>query len=976
MRTSLVLRTLLLGITLLGVFALPAYAQGEPEFQIQYIALEETSTSQVMKLYFSLTDGNHTPLLNPNFASVKLTLDTTTPVSYEEIKKAEDDLYLALVLDTSKSMARSADDVKRAVTEMLDQLPPNTHVSVITFNEEITTLQPFTTDYAEVAAKVQSITQFQGGTCLYDAAHLAVQNFYYEDPAARRAVVLFTDGKDETENSNSCSKHSIDEVVDIATDHTLPVPIFTVGIYPPEVNNVDTQRAIEALDYMASNTGGALYHGTPANITQLFRQVIGHINNQWVVIAPLCVTSGQHLVEMAVQLSSYAVTMQDAQTFTAQTSCYLVTPQAPASALEDLSVEIVGINYDDAQQTLSFSLLPSHPLDFPVTYDVRVLEGPFECLHLTLEQPEAQFALRDLACTPEAVVLAVQVIDEQGNMLTGAESQPIPLPRQATPTPEPLSLTIVGKKYDTETQHIVFSVEPSHTQTPISDYIVSVTDEGNYELLTFQTYSPDNISFSLDELRQMPTTGNIIIHVKARDAQGRAIAEAPPEKTPLFLQPTQTPVGVTINGVSQIRQGDQDYFALDVSVLGEEAVQSISVVVTRVESGAQYPFMFDPSPRLLIPVADFRPGTYEITVTAQSATASTLPPSTITVTYTPTVSLSVNIYADPKTRSFTLNLEGQNLEVITRYDVTIVRETGVSLTPKPLSFAADSISGNSIVSLDIYRLAQEAGVFEGEKLTIRLKALDTNGDELATADAEFIYMAPTAEVSSEATSESVSQRQETGWLKYALIFLVLAVIVALLGGWFFFGAGEDDEDEDEDEDKAPTHEQTLRKPLPADSPPTSVSIANPDLEIKSYDFTKRDRSREPLDSTMMQQSVLYIGREEAPPGAQWFRVDDSSIIQREGSYISRKHLKITYTEENLSYVIEVLGSNTEELNATLEPVRSLHRGDTIVIERDSTKWLLLGNAIYVEISRVQLTQWFPNTQSETLRLPGREDGIA
>ena len=42
------------------------------------------------------------------------------------------------------------------------------------------------------------------GTCLYDAAYQAVE-MASTTPPGRRAVVLFTDGKDETASGEQCS---------------------------------------------------------------------------------------------------------------------------------------------------------------------------------------------------------------------------------------------------------------------------------------------------------------------------------------------------------------------------------------------------------------------------------------------------------------------------------------------------------------------------------------------------------------------------------------------------------------------------------------------------------------------------------------------------------------------------------------------------------------------------------------------------
>ena len=81
----------------------------------------------------------------------------------------------------------------------------------------------------------------------------------------RRAMILFTDGRDEIRRGvgDTCSRNTYDQLVAFATQRTVPVPIHTVGI-------ADTQRRInsEELDTLAQTTGGLSAIGTDGHSNQ------------------------------------------------------------------------------------------------------------------------------------------------------------------------------------------------------------------------------------------------------------------------------------------------------------------------------------------------------------------------------------------------------------------------------------------------------------------------------------------------------------------------------------------------------------------------------------------------------------------------------------------------------------------------------------------------------------------------------------
>jgi len=129
---------------------------------------------------------------------------------------------LALVVDTSGSMAgRPLADAKAAMAVMIAALGASDQVAVLSFNTAVRVAQPLTSDKAAALAALDTLVA-GGNTAIYDAALAGADTLNGAAPKARAAIVLLTDGVD---NSSRSSRQA-----------TLPAlaakgyPIYAIGL--------------------------------------------------------------------------------------------------------------------------------------------------------------------------------------------------------------------------------------------------------------------------------------------------------------------------------------------------------------------------------------------------------------------------------------------------------------------------------------------------------------------------------------------------------------------------------------------------------------------------------------------------------------------------------------------------------------------------------------------------------------------------
>jgi VWFA-related protein len=164
-----------------------------------------------------------------------------------------------LVLDRSGSMRAPADETDRmskiealhtAAWRFIDIMRPGAKTKVLPFSTQVDKAYlpaPFSDSKDELRGSIAKLRP-SGGTALYDATYDAVETLEAARPVGKRAVVVLTDGVDESPGS----RHRVDEVIQRARETQTPLHMLGFG----RENEIDAP----VMKRMADETGGKFYH--------------------------------------------------------------------------------------------------------------------------------------------------------------------------------------------------------------------------------------------------------------------------------------------------------------------------------------------------------------------------------------------------------------------------------------------------------------------------------------------------------------------------------------------------------------------------------------------------------------------------------------------------------------------------------------------------------------------------------------------
>ncbi|NMB90443.1 MAG: VWA domain-containing protein, partial [Chloroflexi bacterium] len=224
------------------------------------------------------------------------------------VTTASDPISLVMALDTSGSMVgRGIESAKVAANSFLLGMGSDDEVSILSFNNTVTAIVDFTQDRQDAGQKLAALEVIpNSGTCLFDAAYQAVQNAAGL-PSGRRAVILFTDGVDETSAGKTCSTYTADDVIRLATQGNTAIPIYTLGL--------GAQIDQQSLQRLASTTGGRFQHApTSDQLGTIFKALSEQLKSQYVLKYTTTSAQGNHT--LVIQVNTSNGTAKDTRNFT------------------------------------------------------------------------------------------------------------------------------------------------------------------------------------------------------------------------------------------------------------------------------------------------------------------------------------------------------------------------------------------------------------------------------------------------------------------------------------------------------------------------------------------------------------------------------------------------------------------------------------------------------------------------------------
>ncbi len=178
-----------------------------------------------------------------------------------------------LVLDHSDSMRDPAEAgsrlskikaLNRAAARFIDLMRPGARTTLLPFNHILEIPKPFSTDKSALKKRIQQLTP-SGGTLLYDATYEAIETLEAARPEGKKAVVVLTDGVDESPGS----RHRVGEVVQRAREAGIPLHMLGFG----QAGDLDEG----VMQQLASGTGGTYHH---ARNEQLLFEIFENLSIQ------------------------------------------------------------------------------------------------------------------------------------------------------------------------------------------------------------------------------------------------------------------------------------------------------------------------------------------------------------------------------------------------------------------------------------------------------------------------------------------------------------------------------------------------------------------------------------------------------------------------------------------------------------------------------------------------------------------------
>jgi Ca-activated chloride channel family protein len=259
------LRLLLCLTFLLGLAALPvpaALAQDPaPAVRITQV---DNSQFPTVTVYVSVT----------NAAGEPVPVDPGTLQIYEngQLMQASDvsgqgdigPLTTLFVIDTSGSMEKSGkmQGARDAANAYIEQMRAGDQAGLVSFDTQVTVVQPPTTDKAALKQAVDSL-QPVGNTAMFDALVQGVDTL--KDVAGRKAIILLSDGLDNR------SLSTVDDVINAIGPAGLS--ISTIGLGDPGQPGTNWGLDESALKSLAERAGGVYGFATaPAELLALYQQ--------------------------------------------------------------------------------------------------------------------------------------------------------------------------------------------------------------------------------------------------------------------------------------------------------------------------------------------------------------------------------------------------------------------------------------------------------------------------------------------------------------------------------------------------------------------------------------------------------------------------------------------------------------------------------------------------------------------------------
>jgi Ca-activated chloride channel homolog len=198
---------------------------------------------RMVEVYASVSDGHGKPVKGLTANHFRVIEDGR----FQRIAQFEPQtaaLTIALLIDTTGSMAKQLPQVKNAIARLLEEMKPEDSFGLFSFTNQLTVLHPFSRDRT-AALRALLGTQASGRTALYDSLAQLARNM--SRLSGKKAILIFTDGDD------NASLLPIQTALKIVQDAGIPVYCLAQG------RALTNAAFLRLLEEISRGTGGIAF---------------------------------------------------------------------------------------------------------------------------------------------------------------------------------------------------------------------------------------------------------------------------------------------------------------------------------------------------------------------------------------------------------------------------------------------------------------------------------------------------------------------------------------------------------------------------------------------------------------------------------------------------------------------------------------------------------------------------------------------
>lgn len=178
---------------------------------------------------------------------------------------------ILMLLDLSGSTQKRRGAMIEAARKFIDALPAQDKISLVAFTRRYRPLADFTTDKIALKKEIEQVKKIGGGTAFYDSMWKALDDLN-KISDARKAIVVLTDGEDESLVGDEETIHTFDDLLGRASEEDVTIyPIYFSGqnhynkiglLFGGNgslIGNDNRRIARKQLDKLAEQTGGEVF---------------------------------------------------------------------------------------------------------------------------------------------------------------------------------------------------------------------------------------------------------------------------------------------------------------------------------------------------------------------------------------------------------------------------------------------------------------------------------------------------------------------------------------------------------------------------------------------------------------------------------------------------------------------------------------------------------------------------------------------